>query len=375
MSDGVTDVEANDASAPHRGRRVRASWWHAPAAAALRAVVWTLRSLPAPVAYLLADLLAIPFALFWALSDRRGTRRKGYWRNVRIAFRQGGLAPARPRGHLWAWARHLTRLGVDFCRIGRIDQGSIAHIVDLREVPPLQAIHREGKGIIWATAHIGVWDIAGYASGLCGMPITSVFRPSPVPAVDALIARLRTGSGQTVVAKWNVLGTLKQALKRGETIGILVDSAGNHGTVFPPFLGTAAATVATPAILHLQTGAPIVVVAALRTGRFRFALRVFDVIRHAPTSDRDADTAAILGRVNAGLSAAVAAAPEQWFWQSRRWKHRPPGEVAGPDGLPPTARGSAGPIRSAVDPARGSADPPRGSADPPRGSGNPAARS
>ena len=84
---------------------------------------------------------------------------------------------------------------------------------------------------------------------------------------------------------------------------------------------------------------PIVVITAHRTGRFRFAMKVWDVIRpeEVRTDDRDADVKKILTRINAGLSKAVAQHPEQWFWQGRRFKHRPKDEHAGPDGLPPLA--------------------------------------
>ena len=37
------------------------------------------------------------------------------------------------------------------------------------------------------------------------------------------------------------------------------------------------------------------------------------------------------------LSRAILAYPEQWFWGSRRFLTRPPGEAPGPDGLPPRA--------------------------------------
>jgi lauroyl/myristoyl acyltransferase len=69
----------------------------------------------------------------------------------------------------------------------------------------------------------------------------------------------------------------------------------------------------------------------------RFRLRVYDVIRVTPSDDRDADLRAIMTRVNDGLSRAIAEAPEQWFWQSRRFRHRPSGETPGPGGLPPLA--------------------------------------
>ena len=31
----------------------------------------------------------------------------------------------------------------------------------------------------------------------------------------------------------------------------------------------------------------------------------------------------------------IVEAPEQWFWHSRRYRHRPTGEPQGADGLPP----------------------------------------
>ncbi len=315
----------------------RVSPWHRCIAALLRAVVGLCAMVPAPLAYLIADLAALPIALAWLSADRRGQRVRGYWRNVRIVYRAGGLGAERPRWHLWRVARHLTWLAVDSCRLHRITKARLPQIVDTSEFEAMQALYREGNGIVWATAHIGVWDVAGYVCALVGIPITSVFRPSPVPGVDAVITRLRSGSGQTVVAKHNVLWTLRRALARKESIGLLCDSAGRRGDSFPPFLGTRAATVATPALLHLSTGAPIAVVTAMRTGRFRFAMRVWDVIRCEPTGDRDADVGRILARINAGLSRAVAAAPEQWFWQGRRFKHRPADETPGPDGLPPIA--------------------------------------
>lgn len=300
--------------------------------------------LPGWLAYTIADGLAVPWYLYWRFADPRGRRSRGYWRNVRIAFRPGSpLGSQRPPGHLWRWSRHVAWLAVDFCRMHRITAQSLAARCQVAEYESMRAAFAQGKGLICATGHVGVWDVAGHAAGLLGLPITSVFRPSPLPGLDRLVARLRTTTGQTVVARRNVLWTLKKALAEREAIGILCDGGGKHSAVVAPFLGTDARTVATPALLHLATGAPIAVVAVLRTGRLRFRLRVYDVIRHAPTQDRDGDVLAITARINAGLTRAIAEAPEQWFWQGRRFRHRPDGEVAGPDGLPPPSAGT-GPV-------------------------------
>ena len=333
MTGGI--AEPDDDARDERARR--SPWWHGVVALGLRATTWTFGHMPTILAYALADLLAVPIALMWSLQDRKGNRVRGYWRNVRIVYREGGLGPARPRFHLWKVARHLTWLAVDSCRLHRITKDDFRRIVDVREFEPMLDLHKQGKGIVWATAHIGVWDVAGYVCALMGIPITSVFRPSPIPGVDRVISDLRTGSGQVVVAKQNVVGTLRRALQRKESIGLLCASSGRRGDAYPPFLGTAAATVATPALLSLSSGAPIAVVTAMRTGKFRFAMRVWDVIPAEPTGDREADVQRILARVNLALGKSVAEHPEQWFWQGRRFKHRPPGEKPGPDGLPPAS--------------------------------------
>jgi hypothetical protein len=39
--------------------------------------------------------------------------------------------------------------------------------------------------------------------------------------------------------------------------------------------------------------------------------------------------------MNDALSTAIRQYPEQWFWDSRRFRVRPKDEVLGADGLPP----------------------------------------
>ncbi len=339
----MSDDEPNEAETRPR----REALWQRLAVGMLAALIAAMAALPTWLAYGLGRFFAVPWCLYWSVRDRGGRRSSGYWRNVRIAFRAGApLGERRPRGHLWAWSRHIAWILVDFCRMTRLTAANLRQHCDLAEYPRLEQAFAEGKGLICATGHVGVWDVAGTAAGLLGMPITSVFRPSPLPALNRLIERLRTRTGQTVVARKNVMWTLRKVLAERGVVGILADGGGKHSSVVAPFLGTDSRTVATPAVLHLLTGAPIAVLAVLRTGPMRYRLRVYDVVQHAASGDRERDLVAITTRVNRGLGQAIAEAPEQWFWQSRRFRHRPPGEVAGPDGLPPLH--PAAPDRSAA---------------------------
>ncbi len=335
MSDDPEDDEGRP------GAR-REALWQRLAVGIVAALIWTAGALPAWLAYAIGDALAVPWFLWWCVHDRAGRRTSGYWRNCRIAFREGApLGPHRPRRHLWRWSRHISWLAIDFCRMRRITAANVREHCDLTGYDQIAAAYGEGKGLIFATGHLGVWDVSGHVAGLLGLPLVSVFRPSPLPALNRLIERLRTGTGQTVVARKNVMRTLLRLLAEKKVVGLLADGGGKHSAVPVPFLGTMARTVASPALLHLATGAPIVVVAVHRTGRMQYRLRVLDVIRDAATGDRERDLVAITARCNEGLGRGIAEAPEQWFWQTRRFRHRPDGEVPGPDGLPPLAAGGS----------------------------------
>jgi Kdo2-lipid IVA lauroyltransferase/acyltransferase len=316
----------------------REALWQKIAVGLLSGLIWLVGKLPTWIAYPIGVLMAVPWFLWWSIHDRAGKRSSGYWRNCRIAFRQGSpLGRTRPKGHLWRWSKHIAWLAIDFCRMERITKQNVQQVCDLDEYPRIADAISDGKGLIFATGHLGVWDVSGWVAGLQGLPIWSVFRPSPLPALNRLIERLRVGSGQHVIARKNVLRALLKLLGERRAVAILADGGGKHSAVEAPFLGTAARSVASPALLHLATGAPIVVLAVFRTGWMRYRLRVLDVIRDAGTGDREADMLAITARINRGLSHGIAEFPHQWFWQSRRFRHRPAGEIPGPDGLPPLA--------------------------------------
>ena len=326
----------NDATTADQPTESKGPIWQRVLVGGLAFGIWLVSILPTWLAYLLGDLIAIPWFLYWSVRDRQGKRSSGYWRNTRIAFRQGTqLGPDRPKHHLWRWSRHIGWLMIDSCRMRRLTKDNIDAHCDLKEFVALRELFAEGNGLIFATGHVGSWDLSGVVAALLGLPITSVFRPSPLPALNRLIADMRTRTGQIVVARKNVMWTLKKVLEDKQTIGILADGGGKHSAVVAPFLGTSARSVATPALLHLATGAPIAIVAFLRVGRMRFHLRVFDIIKDANTGDREKDLVAITTRCNRALGIGIQEAPEQWFWQSRRFRHRPPGEQADASGLPP----------------------------------------
>jgi lauroyl/myristoyl acyltransferase len=302
----------------------------------LDGVAFCVARLPESIAYRGADLLAVPIAFFARRHERRvGPKSRGMVRNQRIAWRRG-FTIERSRSHQNAWAHHVAWLLVDVLRMPRMTATNLERSVDVREYARIQELVDEGRGVICVTGHIGVWELCSYVGAVLGFPVHVVARPLSAPRLERALARVRSSSGQHVIQQQNALLRLVRALRRGETVGLLLDEDETRDPVFAPFLGTEAATNPAAAELQRQSGAPIAVVSCARIGRARYRFRVWRVIRPQPEND-DVERRRVVGEMNQGISEAILDAPAQWLWGARRFHTRPPGEQPGPDGLPPAA--------------------------------------
>ncbi|MCA8956913.1 MAG: lysophospholipid acyltransferase family protein [Planctomycetes bacterium] len=293
--------------------------------------------LPDRLAFAFADLMVPVFVFVTWIGRKRATRhRRGFHYNVRVVFRDR-LDARQRRALLWRWARYMTHFAVELVKMGEVNATNLHRFVDIPEesLARVRALVAQGKGLIALTGHIGAYEYSAHLVQVLGFSITSVFRESPIRPVTDVINTIRGTGGQVMTERRGAVREMMRALRAGEMMGLLADVSSKESLVFTPFLGTPAATNTTFGLLHLKTGAPIVVATIERLRPRRFAFHIWEVIEHAPTDDRHADLVAIATRVNQALSKAIQARPEQWFWDARRFRTRPDGEQIGADGLPP----------------------------------------
>jgi KDO2-lipid IV(A) lauroyltransferase len=118
-----------------------------------------------------------------------------------------------------------------------------------------------------------------------------------------------------------------RALRSGGAVGIVGDQNVRRGGVFVDFFGKPAATARGTALFALRTGAPIFLGMATRLPGFPQRYRVtFEPVDFVPTGDMEQDVLRLTEAHTKHLEEHVRRAPEQYFWQHRRWKTRPPGE-------------------------------------------------
>jgi len=197
----------------------------------------------------------------------------------------------------------------------------------------LAQAQREGRGVLFISAHLGPWERVAATLVEHGFALTTVARESYDPRLTALYDRLRGAKGVRSIyrgapgAAFRMLRTLRS----GGLLGMPMDLRSRVPSIAVPFLGTPAATPVGPARMACRTGAAVIVGTAAPTA---------DYPNHAPNHESDTmaltitriaidDLAShahdesgercLTERINAELSRRILALPEQWVWMHPRW--------------------------------------------------------
>src|SRR6266581_32554 len=184
---------------------------------------------------------------------------------------------------------------------------------------------KRGKGVMIVTPHIGCWEIVGqYVASR--MPITVMYSPPKVRALEAVMraGRTRSGAMKSVPADLRGVRAMLKALKRGEAIGMLPDQVPGVGEgEWVEFFGRPAYTMTLVGRLSEQTGAPALLCCAQRLSRgrgYRFVVEPLLAPRPPESPAR---------ALNRSLEQVIRRRPEQYLWAYNRYKvpagAQPPG--------------------------------------------------
>src|SRR6476660_8993947 len=151
--------------------------------------------------------------------------------------------------------------------------------------------HALGKGVLFLTAHFGGWEIGSFVHSLNGHPMNIVVRPLDNPYVDAFVDRYRTLHGNQTFGKQDFASGLLTSMKRGEVVGILMDT-----NMTPPqgafvnFFGVPACTATGVARVALHTGAAVLPAFTIWDKELgKYKIRFDPALQLAKTGDDEAD--------------------------------------------------------------------------------------
>jgi Kdo2-lipid IVA lauroyltransferase/acyltransferase len=205
----------------------------------------------------------------------------------------------------------------------RLTPTNVGKYITLEDEKLFQSIlsTKRSRPLIFVTIHFGnfEWASAYYAlRGYQGLILTQRFKND---RLTALFRRLREASGQTSVTQESSMVRFFKALKRGITVGILIDltlKMADPAVIFRTF-GLPMRATMMHAVLHDRTRAPIMPFIALPRKGGGYLIRAFEPIQFPPGTPYNEIAQACWDK----FEPLIQEHPEQWLWGYKHWRYRP----------------------------------------------------
>lgn len=171
----------------------------------------------------------------------------------------------------------------------------------------------EGRGCILISGHFSPLDICGSQMPRF-MDVHPIYKLQTNPVMNWVMERQRKAIFSKTIERTNMREVLK-SLKQNKAVWYAVDQDyGRKNSVFAPFYGRQAATIAHIGRIANMTNAPVVLYDYGRTDT-GYYLKLTEVANYPSQDDVDNAT-----RINELMQSVIETKKEQYFWSHRRFK-------------------------------------------------------
>jgi KDO2-lipid IV(A) lauroyltransferase len=284
--------------------------------AAVRAVEVAVR----PVSWRVAHAAGV--LLGWAFYAADRPHRELAIANLQAAFPL--RTPSECRAIARATFAHFGRLLVELLKFSRLPPDRLLARVTFEGRERVEDALAGGRGVLLFTGHFGFWEQHALAHALALGPMAVVARPLDNPHLHALLERVRTATGNTVIYRRGGIRRILRALAANGVVAMLIDQHVQAAdAVAVEFFGRPAATTPLLAALALRTGAPVIPAFALPAGHGRYRLVYEPPVEPPPGGDPEA-IRTFTQRCTDVLEMYVRRYPALWLWMHRRWRDGEP---------------------------------------------------
>jgi KDO2-lipid IV(A) lauroyltransferase len=254
-----------------------------------------------------------------------GIRRRQAEDNLRHAF------PDRDEAWIRATASasyaHLGRETIVTLRLPGRSPAAIRAGANIDGLDAMVRRQKEGRGVVVVTGHVGNWEEAAASIIAHGVPMDGVAQRQGNPLFDREVIRSRETLGLRIIDRSKAGRLVFRSLRQGRVVAFVADQNAGKSGVFVPFFGRLASTHRGPAFIALRAEVPIFTGVSLRRPDGLLDVRLREV--HV---DRSGEPEEAVRRITAAFTTVieetVREAAEQYLWQHRRWRTRPPDETA-----------------------------------------------
>jgi KDO2-lipid IV(A) lauroyltransferase len=209
--------------------------------------------------------------------------------------------------------RHAVRYYLEVARTPRVTPAFLRERLLIETPDVVDAAFSKPGPMIFVGLHFGAIELPGlYFVNRTGMTATVPMETIADPELQRYFVRTRGKVGLRIIGLREARRELAAALRRGEPVGLVGDRDLTGGGLEVSLFGAPAKLPIGPALLAIESGAPLYVVAVRRAGpgRYRARLRPIDI---PAGGDRRERLTATLDRLARAFEEAVADAPDQWW--------------------------------------------------------------
>lgn len=255
-----------------------------------------------------------------------GRLRRTGERNLELAF--PSVVPAERANLLKKLYRNLGWQMSEFCQMPGYTRQNSAGFLRCEGLEHYLQARDAGRGVLIVTGHLGAWELSSFYHSLMGYPMSMVIRRLDNARLDRYVNRIRCLHGNRVLHKDDFARGLIGAMRKGDTVGILMDTNMTPPQgVFVDYFGHQACTASGLARVAAKTGAAVLPgFMVWEETEQAYVLRFGERLKLANTVDAEADVIANTQLCTSAIEEWVRKYPDQWLWVHRRWKTRPPGE-------------------------------------------------
>jgi len=286
---------------------------------ALIAASWLACRLPEGPLVRLADLAG---AAWYRLAPRRAAQaRRNLARVCRAldAADQGSAAARAAAGDpralerlVRATFRHGARYYLEVARTPGLTERDLADRLAVETPNVVDEAFSAGRAVIFVGLHFGAIELPAL---LLASRVGGAVAPMETvgdPGLQDYFVRTRGAAGIRIVGLREARRELLAALRDGTSVGLVGDRDLTGGGLPVTLFGAPANLPLGPAMLAVESGAPLYVASVRRSGPARYRGRLERVDVPSEGSRRERVNAAMTG-LAAAFERAVAVAPEQWW--------------------------------------------------------------
>ncbi|HEU4671911.1 MAG TPA: hypothetical protein VFS32_03350 [Candidatus Limnocylindrales bacterium] len=293
---------------------------HGLGARAIIAVATLAARLPEGLAIRLADAAG---SVAWRVSTRRRELARRNLGRVAAWLDQHGTGTplARAAAHdpralerlVRAAFRHHARYYLEVARTPRLGAAYVRDRLLVETPDEVAEAFAATPAAIFVGLHFGAIELPGLLfAARTGREAVAPMEELHDPRLQAWFVRTRGAARIRIVGLREARRVLTAAIRAGNAVGLVADRDLTGGGIDTELFGSPTPLPAGPALLALETGAPLYVAAVRRAGPGRYRGRL-DPLAVPAEGSRRARVEAILAAEARTFERVIADAPEQWW--------------------------------------------------------------